>query len=52
MHELGYDYFTIPKLTQVEIDTLVYAHNHRERKKEKELKRRNRLSKMRNTRRR
>jgi len=38
MHDMGYNFFNLNKLTYSEINVLINAFNHREARKEKEQK--------------
>jgi len=47
LHEKGYNFFTIPKLTYLEIKSLVNAMNRKVKKQEAEYKKMERKSKLR-----
>jgi hypothetical protein len=45
MHEQGYDFFTLPRLTWAEIQLLIDAFNRREKRKAEEYERMKKKSK-------
>ena len=45
LHEIGYNYFTIPKLTYIEINGLVKAYNRKMKTQQREMKKASRKRK-------